>query len=262
MQKIYSFSDLFSSNIPILLFDDKPFLIAQAIWQHYQPTHEIFLYKGSFKDLLKETEEVFRSNFNFITLYGESGSGKTELLDVLSKKGEQVLNLEKIANHQGSVFGNLQKIPQPSQETFLLNLAKTLSSFDIQKPIFVESEKLSLGKNIIPLTLIEKFEKGIKIRLTVSKEARIERLVSSYAGKNDAEIKRGIENLKFRIGKTLATQISTLLDKREYHQVAGMLLDYFDKADSYSSIPSQKFKLTLENLDPEATASRLIEKQT
>lgn len=258
MERIENLTPYFSTKKTVLLFDEKPFYIAQAIWQHFQPSTEVFIYKGGFKALLKETERVFKYKYQFATLYGETGVGKTKLLEFLENKGEQVLNLEKIANHQGSIFGNLSNNNQPSQETFILVLAQILSQFDRNRPVFVESEKLNLGKNVIPLSLAESLENGIKVRLTLSKDDRIKRLVQEYAGVNDFKLKDGIEKLKFRIGKTDSTQMLDDLKQKNYQKVAERLIDYFDVTESYQSIHSLSFDLTLSNQDLTYTTNELI----
>ncbi|WP_296699157.1 hypothetical protein [Algoriphagus sp.] len=258
MKRIESLSPIFLKNNPILLFDESPFYIAQAIWQHYQPTINVFIYKGGIKGLLKEAESIFKLKYQFVILYGETGVGKTDLLKNLEKKGEQILNLEEIARHNGSIFGNLSNKNQPSQESFIINLAHILSGFDKVKLIFVESEKFSLGKNIIPLSLTESLENGIKVRLTLSKEERVKRLIKEYAGKNDFKIKDGIEKLKFRIGKDVSSQITCDLEQKKYNKVAERLIEYFDKTDSYQSILSQNFDFSLNNLDIDKTAEELI----
>ena len=258
MDRIEDLSILFSKNKPVLLLDENPFYIAQAIWQHYQPTSNVFIYKGGYGALLKEANKVLKSKYHFIILCGETGVGKTDLLNSLEKKGEQVLNLEEIARHNGSVFGNLSNQNQPIQETFILDLALILSEYDQKKPIFVESEKFSLGKNIIPLTLSESFENGIKIRLFLPKENRIKRLVKEYAAVNDFKLKEGIEKLKFRIGKDASSQIIRDLEQKNYDKVAERLIEYFDSTESYQSIHTQEYDMTINNLEINKAAEELI----
>ncbi|MEN2283614.1 hypothetical protein AAGF08_15835 [Algoriphagus sp. SE2] len=258
MSRIESLATLFSKKKPILLFDESPFYIAQAIWQHYQPTSNVFIYKGGFKALLKEANRVFKSKYHFVILYGETGVGKTDLLKNLQKKGEQILNLEELARHNGSVFGNLSNQNQPSQEAFIINLANILSDFDQDKLIFVESEKFSLGKNIIPLTLTESLENGFKVRLFLPKENRVERLVKEYAAVNDLKLKEGIEKLKFRIGKDTSSQLTRLLEQKNYVRVAEKLIEYFDSTESYQSIQAQDFDLTINNLEIDKATEELI----
>lgn len=252
--------DTHFGELPILLFDDPPYLLAQAVWQHFKPTHSIFIYSGGMHGLLLEAENLFKSPFKFHVLFGETGVGKTMLLRELARNGQQILDLEHIARHNGSTFGNLRKESQPSQETFLLEIAKTLAGFDKCKPVFVESETSSIGKNIIPLALTEGITKGARIKLTLTKKDRIERLVSEYAGVNDIDLKSGVEKLSQRLGKSTTDRINHHLAKKEYHQAAELLMVYFDNSSSYQISENDVFELVIDNQDVNQTAIHIIEK--
>ncbi len=260
MKRIQSHQSDFSSTKPILLFDEGKSLMAQAIWQHYLPFKEIYIYRNGIDGLLQEAEEVFKSKLNFITLYGKTGVGKSAMLELLRSKNHQVLHLEEIANHRGSTFGNLKKQTQPSQESFILQLAECLSDFDPQKPIFVESEKYSLGKNMIPYRLLDQISKGKRVQLQLSEDSRIQRLISDYAGINDKEIESGIEKLKFRIGPEKAEALKSELIKRNYAFVMRGLMSYFDQSDSYNQATTLSFDLILDFENPELAVLELLEK--
>lgn len=259
MDKIEIHSNKILSTKPTLIFDDSPEIIAKAIWQHYRPKTDLYIYSGGLKSLLEETNQIFKKPYKFFTLYGETGVGKTDLLKLLTCKGQQTLNLEEIANHNGSTFGNLQSNKQPSQETFTIKLAETLARFSVDKPVFMESEKVGLGKNMIPLLLSEALNASKKIRISLSKEERIERLVKEYANINDLKLKEGIEKLKFRIGQHEANQILKLLEKKDYHEVARHLIEYFDRSESYQSISENEFEFTVNNSSPRDCANQILE---
>jgi len=262
MDKIEIHSNEILSTKPTLIFDDSPEIIAKAIWQHYRPKTDLYIYSGGLKSLLEEANQIFKKPYKLFTLYGETGVGKTDLLMLLTNEGQQTLNLEGIANHNGSTFGNLQNYTQPSQETFTIRLAETLARFSVDKPVFVESEKVGLGKNMIPLLLSEALDTSKKIRITLSKEERIERLVKEYANINDLKLKEGIEKLKFRIGQYEANEILKLLEKKDYHKVARHLIEYFDRSESYQSIDGNEFELTTDNSSPRDCANQILENLT
>lgn len=259
MNRIAGITHILHPNKTIVLIDGKQNLISTAIWQHFQPTHPIFIYQGGVPKLLSEANEVFEKASNFVVLNGETGVGKTAILNKLDELGFQVLNLEKTANHQGSAFGNLTEKDQPEQDTFILNLAFVLSKFNHTKKVFLESEKLNLGKNMIPLSLQDSAQKGIQIRLTLIIEKRVERLVAQYAGLNDQKMKKAIKELQYRIGKEEKTKLIRFLDRKEYAEVAKGLLDYYDNSDSYQSLNQQEFYLTIENANISETIARLAE---
>ncbi|MCS5490416.1 hypothetical protein [Algoriphagus limi] len=260
MVRIQSIQNKFLSNKPILLFDEGKGFIAQAIWQHYQPTQQVFIYRNGITGLLQEAEEVFKRKLKYVTLYGKTGVGKSALLEFLRSKNQQVLHLEELANHKGSTFGNLEHKTQLSQESFILQLAEQVAHFDPNRPVFVESEKYSLGKNLIPLSLLENFSNGKRVQLSLYRKNRIERLIKDYAGINDKEIEAGIEKLKFRIGSKKAEDLKRQLSRKNYEFVMEGLLDYFDKSDSYQKNETLSFDLIQNAEDLEKAGLDLIER--
>ena len=80
------------------------------------------------------------AKLSFRVLCGLTGSGKSRLLIALEQAGAQVLDLEKIARHRGSVLGDLPDEAQPSQKSFDSQLLARLASFDSAIPVYVESE--------------------------------------------------------------------------------------------------------------------------
>lgn len=260
MKRVEKLSQHFYPNTPILLFDEAPQLMAQAIWQHFRAQHPVYIYKGGIKKLLFEAETVFSRHYDFMVLCGPTGVGKTDLLEELFKKSQQVLNLESLANHQGSTFGNLRQEKQAPQETFLLKLAAKLDSFNPGLPIFTESEKLSLGKNMIPLGLAEQLETGKMILLRLSNKKRVERLVAQYAGINDGMLADGVNTLKFRIGKEKSATILSHLKRKNYTSVAEGLLAYFDHSESYQNAYKNEFYTILDNSNVQKSAEELLSK--
>lgn len=260
MDRIQAIHHEIISPKPVLLFDVRNGLIAQAVWQHFRPLQQIFIYRNGIDGLLQEAEEIFKRKQNFIILYGKTGVGKSAILELLRKNNQQVLHLEEIANHRGSTFGNLKNKTQPSQESFIFQLAHQIAQYDPNRAIFVESEKYSLGKNLIPFSLLENFSNGKKVNLQLSKKARVQRLVKDYAGINDKEIESGIEKLKFRIGPEKAEELKRELSKKNYEFTMAGLLEYFDQSETYQKNATLSFDLNLETKNLDTVVSQLIEK--
>lgn len=258
MERVYRCSEMMDNSKKILLIDQGKKLVAQAFWQHYQVTHSVSIYKGGMPALLQESKKVYKENYNFVVLHGKTGSGKTELLEKLEENGQQVLNLEKIARHKGSGFGNLTSQNQPSQNYFELHLALTLAKFDTKKVIFTEYERGSLGKNIFPLGITDLLEKSSAVKLQVSKEQRIQRIVREYAGVNDRKIQEELTKLSARLGREKAEHFILQLFKKNYAAVSEGLLDYFDKADGYASRSEKTYVHSLSNENLEKAAEELI----
>jgi len=117
----------------------------------------------------------------FIVICGTTGSGKSRLLEVLYSIGAQVLDLEQLAAHRGSVLGNLPSQPQPSQKAFESAIWQRLRHFDASRPVFVESESKKVGNLRVPETVIARMRASPCISLTLSRVNRVRLLMEDYA---------------------------------------------------------------------------------
>jgi tRNA 2-selenouridine synthase len=105
---------------------------------------------GGYKSYRHHVLESLAVNRKMFVLGGLTGSGKTGLLDYLKKSGEQVVDLEGLANHKGSAFGALGQLTQPSSEHFANLLFKELEKTDPSRPVWVEDESRNIGTVFIP----------------------------------------------------------------------------------------------------------------
>src|SRR3546814_12739865 len=90
-----------------------------------------------------------------MVLLGHTGTGKTRLLQALSRAGAQTLDLEQLACHRGSLLGAWPGCPQPSQKAFDSALITALSSFERNRPIFIEAESKRIGRISLPASLLD-----------------------------------------------------------------------------------------------------------
>jgi tRNA 2-selenouridine synthase len=93
-----------------------------------------------------ENSPSCRASCNFKVICGATGSGKSRILQAIGRRGEQVLDLEELACHKGSVLGVLPDSPQPSQKMFESQLLTTLQGFDPSGPVYVEAESRKIGR--------------------------------------------------------------------------------------------------------------------
>ncbi len=121
------------------------------------------------------------AKLQFVAIGGRTGSGKTRLLDALVALGEQVLDLEGLAAHRGSVLGNLPDQPQPSQKLFESSIWLRLSQFAPDRPVYVEAESKKIGMLRVPEGLIESMWKSRCVELNTPLDARVALLRSEYA---------------------------------------------------------------------------------
>ena len=116
----------------------------------------------------------------FRVVCGTTGSGKSRLLETLDAIGAQVLDLERLAAHRGSVLGHLPNEPQPSQKMFETRIWDKLRRFDPSKPVFVESESKKVGNLRVPEVVMERMRAAPCISLTLSRPNRVRLLMEDY----------------------------------------------------------------------------------
>ncbi|HAV37718.1 MAG TPA: tRNA 2-selenouridine(34) synthase MnmH [Massilia sp.] len=117
---------------------------------------------------------------DFRVICGTTGSGKSRLLETLDAAGAQVLDLERLAAHRGSVLGHLPDEPQPSQKMFESRIWDKLRHFDPAKPVFVESESKKVGNLRVPDAVMERMRASPCIALTLSRPNRVRLLMEDY----------------------------------------------------------------------------------
>lgn len=125
--------------------------------------------------------ESMPARFSFRVVCGATGSGKSRLLEALAATTAQVLDLEVLAAHRGSVLGEIPGAPQPSQKAFETAIWSALSGFDPAQPVFVESESKKVGNLRVPEALIARMREGPCLRLEAPPAVRAALLLEDYA---------------------------------------------------------------------------------
>jgi tRNA 2-selenouridine synthase len=129
---------------------------------------------------------------------GATGSAKTRVLQAMAARGAQVLDLEALARHKGSLLGNLPGQPQPTQKAFETALAVQLLGFDLNRPVWVEAESRKIGKIALPNAMVERLRASPCHEITASPEARLAFLLHDYAylGDDGAALAERLSALK------------------------------------------------------------------
>lgn len=221
-----------------------------------------YILEGGYKAFRNYGKSQLAESKKLIVVGGLTGSGKTETLLKIKEKGQQVIDLEGLANHKGSVFGALGQEPQPTNEQFENNLIYEWLDLDNTKAIWLEDESHSIGSNWIPEELFNLMRSTSVIKMELPKSERIKRLVNEYAG-FDAKF---LEECILRIGKRLGGQnVKAALESLQNGQldaVADITLVYYDKSYSFGldqRTNNTVYPVALEADDPEKNAEILIE---
>ena len=112
---------------------------------------------------------------------GATGSAKTRVLQALAARGAQVLDLEALACHKGSLLGALPGVPQPTQKRFDTLLVTALEAMDLTRPVYVEGESARIGRVALPLTLVARMRESPCIEVAATPQARLAYLLRDYA---------------------------------------------------------------------------------
>jgi len=165
--------------------------------------------------------------FRYVVICGLTGSGKSRLLAALAGAGAQVLDLEGIARHRGSVLGGKPDEEQPSQKLFETGLLDALSRLDPARPLFVESESRRIGAVQMPDALLEAMRVGRALTLVTPREARVALLKDEYAHFFAAPDAVGtcLKPLVELHGKAKIARWEAMAGQRDWEALIGELLD-------------------------------------
>ncbi|HEY6821860.1 MAG TPA: tRNA 2-selenouridine(34) synthase MnmH [Burkholderiales bacterium] len=134
----------------------------------------------SYRRWVVDRLEALPGQLDFRVIHGPTGSGKSRLIAALEKAGAQVLDLEALAAHRGSVLGTLPGRPQPSQKWFESQLLQALAALDPARPVFVEGESRKIGEVQVPAALIERMRASACIALDTALPTRVTLLLDEY----------------------------------------------------------------------------------
>jgi tRNA 2-selenouridine synthase len=184
---------------------------------------------GGYKSYRHYALDYFKKPLHLVVIGGMTGSGKTDVLEALERSGQQILHLERLASHKGSVFGAIGMPKQPSTEQFENDLFRQLTPLDPNQPVFVEDESLAIGNVFIPRIFYEQMSSSRFINLSVTVERRVKHLVNDYTGGDTGLLIAGVKRIERRLGLENAAKIIEHIQKSEMDEAVMRLLKYYDK---------------------------------
>jgi tRNA 2-selenouridine synthase len=211
-------------------------------------------YRASFR------EQLQKQNWQLVVVGGPTGSGKTEVLRALGNMGEQVLDLEGLAHHKGSAFGALGQKAQPTTEQFGNDIHQQFLSFNPERLIWVEGESNNIGRVVIPRMLFELLMQAPLVMYELARDLRIERLVKEYGGFDVTLLEQAVLKIQKRLGGLKTKEALKALCEKDFHKVADITLQYYDKGYAKSLDKRNKPVLSLKEEvdDPVSVAEKLI----
>lgn len=186
-------------------------------------------YKG-FRQWVRNTLAVEKK---ILVLGGMTGSGKTAVLHELAHQGEQILDLETLANHRGSSYGALGLSPQPSTEHFENLIAMAWVKLDPIHPIWIEAESRMVGTCRVPDEIFRPMQQAPVLQLERSRPERIALLLAVYGAANRDDLITATERITRRIGGQHAKAAIDYIQQNDLEPAIAIVLDYYDKTYRY-----------------------------
>lgn len=217
---------------------------------------------GGYKAYRNIVLSAFAEPCNLFILGGKTGSGKTDILKELARQGEQIIDLEGLANHKGSSYGAIGQCPQPATEQFENLLFSQWRQLDPSRRIWLEDESRNIGSCFIPMTLWHQMRAAPVAFIDVPKAVRVGRLVTEYTGIDHVLLVEATERIRKRLGGKVTQEALAALARQDYATVADLTLDYYDKAYLHGLAqrdPANVHPIDVDKDNPAETASQLIE---
>ena len=189
-------------------------------------------YRAYRREVLAQLAELPR-RFRYRVICGATGSAKSRLLQALAAAGAQVLDLEGLASHRGSVLGNLPDEAQPAQKMFDSLVWDTLRKFDPQRTVYVEAESRKIGQLQLPGALLLEMRDSPCVLIEAPLAERVAFLVGEYGHflGDPRELKAKLDCLAGLHSKeTLARWMQQVEEERWDELVADLLASHYDPA--------------------------------
>lgn len=210
---------------------------------------DVRVIEGGYKSFRNYVHRTFEKEVPLLVLGGMTGSHKTEILNGLAAAGEQMIDLEALAEHHGSTYGSMGKAEQPPQEKFENRLALTLQKFDITRRIWVEDESAAIGKIRVPAALWRQMQQAPVIELRMERQERIRFLAADYGRLKNSFLIEATQKISKRLGLERTKEAVSAIQENRMEDFVGNVLRYYDKAYQRCLArrnPESIFPLTLE----------------
>lgn len=193
---------------------------------------------------------------------GYTGAGKTVILRRLAQEGYPVLDLEGMANHRGSIFGQIGLEPN-NQRMFESYLVGNVMALQHSPYVLIEAESKRIGKVILPTFLMEKKQQGIQIFVDMPVEERVRHILDDYRPwEHQQNYMEAFHRIKSRIHTPVASEIEGCLEMGDFSSAVKLLLEYYYDpryeytAEQYSN--SEQVTVRVQNVEEAVQAIKAI----
>ncbi|MFM7653741.1 MAG: tRNA 2-selenouridine(34) synthase MnmH [Vulcanococcus sp.] len=189
----------------------------------------VLLLEGGYKVYRRWVLELLEQPWPVRLLGGRTGSGKTDLLLALQAQGVAVLDLEGLAHHRGSSFGNLGLPPQPSNEHYENRIAAQLLAQQGAAEIWVEAESVQVGRCRVPAGLWRQMQQAPLLEIRRPLNERLRQLVAVYGVQDPQELADATQRISRRLGPQRTTAALEAIARSDWSEACRQMLDYYDR---------------------------------
>lgn len=190
-----------------------------------QPT----VLQGGYKAFRRHVLESFKRPLPLVVLSGLTGSGKTRQLQVLQELGQQILDLEALANHRGSAFGGIGLDGQPTAEHFENELFRAIDALDHSRPIWVEDESRNVGSIRLPHHFFDQMRSAPAYFIQCDRRRRVELIMEEYGQMPPSQLIDAIRRITKRLGGQNVKAAVAAIESGDVESSVELLLDYYDR---------------------------------
>ncbi len=191
---------------------------------------EVFLLEGGYKAFRRWVRSTLAITQPIVTLGGMTGTGKTILLNALADRGEQILDLEHLANHRGSSYGSLGLPPQPTNEHYENLLAMQWVTLDRDRPVWIEAESHRVGLCRVPDEIFLRMVESPVVQVERSRSERIGILLEVYGSADPEELIAATERISRKLGGQNAQAAIAYIRQGDLAPAIDLVLNYYDKS--------------------------------
>jgi tRNA 2-selenouridine synthase len=192
--------------------------------------HPVFIIKDGYKSFRNWTLQTLQTPINIVLIAGHTGSGKTELLQILEEKGQAIIDLERRANHKGSALGGVGMPTQPRNEMFENLIAIDYLQINNNQTVYIENESRTVGQCAVPEGLWKQMQLAPSLEIQVPIETRIQRIIQEYGNLPKDQLIQQTQKHRKRLGGQHEQAAVQALQADDFKTWVEILLVYYDKS--------------------------------